>query len=110
MAHIQTTDLLASVVAGDVARLRTMLPPASDPVEDGPLDMLRRVTPLMGAAAFGNEAMVEQLLLHGADPARRDATRRDAAGRSVGAYARAAGRPHLAARLDTVVEKENTIW
>jgi len=59
----------------------------------------------MVAAAFGNEAMVEQLLLHGADPARRDA-----AGRTVAAYARATGHPHLAARLDTVVEKENTIW
>ena len=105
MAHIQTTDLLAVVVAGDVARLRTMLPPAGDPAEDGPLDALRRVTPLMVAAAFGNEAMVEQLLLHGADPARRDA-----AGRTVAAYARATGHPHLAARLDTVVEKENTIW
>ena len=105
MVHIRTADLLAVVVAGDVARLRTMLPPAGDPAEDGPLDTLRRVTPLMVAAAFGNEAMVEQLLLHGADPARRDA-----AGRTVAAYARATGHPHLATRLDTVVEKENTIW
>ena len=105
MAHIQTTDLLAVVVAGDVARLRTMLPPAGDPTEDRPLDTLHGVTPLMVAAAFGNEAMVERRLPHGADPARRDA-----AGRSVAAYARATGHPHLAARLDTVVEKENTIW
>jgi ankyrin repeat protein len=105
MAHVHTTDLLAAVVAGDVARLRTMLPPTGDPAEDGSPDMLRGVTPMMVAAAFGNEAMVELLLLHGADPARRDAK-----GRTAAAYARAAGHPHLAARLDTVVEKENTIW
>ncbi len=105
MAHIRTTDLLAVVVAGDVARLRTMLPPAGgDPAGDGSPDVLRGVTPLMVAAAFGNEAMAELLLLHGADPARREA-----GGRTAAAYARAAGHPHLAARLDTVVEKENTM-
>ena len=114
MAHVHTTDLLAAVAAGDVARLRTMLPPAGpssswlmtgDPAGDGSIDMLRGVTPLMVAAAFGNEAMAELLLLHGADPARRDAD-----GRTAAAYARAAGHPHLAARLDTVVDKEKTVW
>ena len=105
MAHIHTADLLAAVAAEDVARLRTMLPPTGDPMEDGSLDMLHGATPLMVAAAFGNEATVEMLLLHGADPARRDAR-----GRTAAAYARAAGHPHLAARLDTVVEKENTVW
>jgi ankyrin repeat protein len=105
MAHVHTTDLLAAVVAGDVARLRTMLPPTGDPAEDGPPDVLRGMTPLMVAAAFGNEAMAELLLLHGADPARRDAE-----GRTAAAYARAAGHPHLAARLDTVVDKEKTVW
>ena len=105
MAHIHTADLLAVVAAGDVARLRTMLPPTGDLAEDGPPDMLRGMPPLMVAAVFGNEAMVELLLLAGADPARRDA-----GGRTAAAYARAAGHPHLAARLDTVVEKENTIW
>jgi ankyrin repeat protein len=105
MAHIDTASLLAAVVAGDVARLRTMLPPTGDPAEDASPDVLRGVTPLMVAAAFGNEPMVELLLLQGADPARRDAN-----GRTAAAYARAAGHPHLAARLDTVVEKENTVW
>ena len=105
MAHVHAADLLAAVAAGDVARLRTTLPRTGDPAEDGPLDMLRGMTPLMVAAAFGNEAMVELLLLAGADPARRDA-----GGRTAAAYARAAGHPHLAARLDTVVDKEKTVW
>jgi Ankyrin repeat len=105
MAHVHTTDLLAAA-AGDVARLRTMLPPAGgDPAGDGSPDVPRGVTPLMVAAAFGNEAMAELLPLHGADPARRDAE-----GRTAAAYARAAGHPHLAARLDTVVDKEKTVW
>src|SRR3712207_2651315 len=63
MAHVHAADLLAAVAAGDVARLRTTLPRTGDPAEDGPLDMLRGMTPLMVAAAFGNEAMVELLLL-----------------------------------------------
>jgi hypothetical protein len=41
----------------------------------------------------------------GADPARRDPR-----GRSAAFHARAAGHPHLAARLDAVVDQEKTIW
>ena len=63
------------------------------------------MTPIMAAAEGGHEAVVEQLLMRGADPAQRDEQ-----GRSAAAYARAAGHPHLAERLDTVVNKENTIW
>jgi hypothetical protein len=48
---------------------------------------------------------VELLLRCGADPARRDPR-----GRSAAFHARAAGHPHLAARLDTVVDQEKTIW
>jgi ankyrin repeat protein len=55
----------------------------------------------MAAASGGHDAMVELLLQRGADPARRD--RR---GRSAAFYARVAGHPYLAARLDTVVDVE----
>jgi len=48
---------------------------------------------------------VELLLRCGADPARRDMR-----GRSAAFYARAAGYPDLAKRLDTVVDQEKTIW
>ena len=105
MASVNMADLLVDIVSGDETRLRTLLPPAGDPVEDDPIDIPHRTTPLMLAAAFGHEAVIELLLQCGADPARRDA-----AGRTAAAYARAAGHQHLAARLDTVVEKENTIW
>jgi hypothetical protein len=63
------------------------------------------LTPLMIAAAGGHEAVVEMLLRCGADPARRD-TR----GRSAAFYARTAGYPALAKRLDIVVDQEKTIW
>jgi ankyrin repeat protein len=59
----------------------------------------------MAAAAHGHEAVVELLLSRGADPALRDEH-----GRSAAAYARAAGHSHLAERLDTIVDKEKTIW
>ena len=58
----------------------------------------------MAAAAGGHEAVVEVLLLCGADSARRDAR-----GHSAAFYARATRHPHLAARLDTVVDQEKTI-
>jgi hypothetical protein len=57
-----------------------------------------------GAAAGGHEAVVALLLECGAD-----ASRRDTRGRSAAAYARAAGHPHLAERLDTVVDVEKTM-
>ena len=104
MARISTTDLVVEIVAGNLERLRRLLPPAGDPAEDGAPDMPDGMTPLMAAAACGHEAVVELLLQTGADPARRDMR-----GRTAAAYARTSGHPHLAARLDTVVEKENTI-
>ena len=104
MSHISTTNLLSDAVAGHATRLQAQPPSLGDLAENGSLDMPNGMTPLMVAAACGNEAMVELLLLFGADPARRDA-----GGRTAAAYARAGGHPHLAARLDTVVEKENTI-
>jgi len=45
------------------------------------------------------------LLRCGADPARRDVQ-----GRSAAFYARAAGYPDLAKRLDIVVDQEKKIW
>ena len=102
MSSIDTADQLAGAIAGGIGRLQTQRPPSGELAEEvSPEGM----TPLMAAAEFGNEAMVELLLLFGADPARRDAH-----GRTAADYARAGGHPHLAARLDTVVEKENTIW
>jgi ankyrin repeat protein len=59
----------------------------------------------MAAAGGGHEAVVEALLERGADAAKRDAQ-----GRSAAAHARAAGHAHLAERLDTVVNKDQTIW
>ena len=100
----RAADLLALALAGDASRLRAMLGPAGEPALDGEPGAPGGVTPLMAAAAGGHEAAVELLLCRGADPARRDAR-----GRSAAAYARAAGHPHLAERLDTVVDKERTI-
>ena len=81
--------------------MRALLPRCGDPAEDGVAAATGGVTLLMAAAAGGHEAMVELLLQCGDDPARRD--RR---GRSAAFYARAARHPHLAARLDTVVDVE----
>jgi uncharacterized protein len=101
----RAADLLALALAGDVARLRTTLDPAGEAALDGQPALAAGVTPLMAAASGGHEAAVELLLRCGADPARRDTRGRSAAG-----YARAAGHPNLAERLDTVVDKEKTIW
>lgn len=98
-------ELLALVLCGDAAALRQVLASGNGPAEDGSLDLPHCTTPMMAAAATGNEAAVELLLQCGADPARRDE-----AGRSAAAYARRAGHPHLAARLDTVVDQEKTMW
>ncbi|HYZ33830.1 MAG TPA: ankyrin repeat domain-containing protein [Crenalkalicoccus sp.] len=97
--------MLRAARAGDCNRLRALLPPCGDPAADGLADAPDGVTPLMAAAAGGHEAVVELLLQCGADAARRDAQ-----GRSAAYHARAAGHPHLAARLDGVVDQEKTIW
>ena len=97
--------LLAAARAGDAALIRSLVPCCGSPEEDGPPDAPGGVTPLMAAAAGGHEAVVEVLLERGADAAKRDAQ-----GRSAAAHARAAGHPHLAERLDTVVDKDQTTW
>ena len=101
----KATGLLDAARAGDEARVRALLPPTSAAEEKGPPDAPDGVTPLMAAAAGGHETVVELLLKRGADPALRDQQ-----GHSAAAHARAAGHTHLAERLDTVVDKENTIW
>jgi len=99
----RTAELLAAVRTGDVERVRSLLPPCGDPAEEAAAVRAAAggVTLLMAAAAGGHEVVVEVLLQRGSDPARRD--RR---GRSAAFYARAAGHPCLAARLDTVVDVE----
>jgi uncharacterized protein len=101
----RAVNLFAAVQNGDVDRVRMLLPPYGDPVVDGPPAAPGGLTPLMIAAGGGHEAVVELLLRCGANPARRDIR-----GRSAAFYARAAGHPDLAERLDTVVDQEKTIW
>src|SRR3954469_25256717 len=96
----RAVDLFAALQNGDVERVRTLLPPYGDPVVDGPPGAPGGLTPLMIAAAGGHEAAVEMLLRCGADPR----------GRSAAFYARAAGYPDLAKRLDIVVDQEKKIW
>jgi hypothetical protein len=99
------SELLAAARAGDVERVRALVPPAGSLEEDGAPGAPDGVTPLMAAAAGGHEAVVEELLARGADAAKRDAQ-----GRSAAAHARAAGHADLAERLDTVVDKDQTTW
>lgn len=99
------SKLLAAARAGDVERVRALVPCAGNPEEDGASDAPGGITPLMAAAAGGHEKVVELLLECGAD-----ASKRDAQGRSAAAHARIAGHPHLAERLDTIVDKEKTMW
>ncbi len=99
------SKLLAAARAGDVEQVRALVPPAGNPEEDGPPDAPGGVTPLMAAAAAGHEKVVEVLLARGADAARCDVR-----GRRAAAYARSGGHPRLAKRLDTVVDKDQTIW
>ena len=96
--------LLAAARAGDAAQVRALVPCAGIPEEDGPPDAPDGITPLMAAAAGGHEVVVEVLLACGADAAKRDAR-----GRRAAAHARAGGHPCLAKRLDTVVDKDETI-
>ena len=93
------SKLLAAARAGDVEQVRALVPPAGNPEEDGPPDAPGGITPLMAAAAAGHEEVVEVLL-----------ARSDARGRRAAAYARSGGYPRLAKRLDTVVDKDQTIW
>jgi Ankyrin repeat len=101
MSTSRAAELLAAALCGDIARLQTLLPVAGDLTAFAAPD---GVTPLMAAASGGHEAVVELLLQRGSNPARRDVS-----GRSAAAYARAAGHPHLAARLDGVVDQEKTL-
>jgi hypothetical protein len=101
----KAVELFVAAQSGDVDRVRTLLPPYGDPAVDGPPAAPGGLTPLMIAAAGGHEAVVELLLRCGADP-----TRRDARGRSAAFYARTAGHPDLAKRLDILVDQEKTIW
>jgi len=105
MPSPMSPDLMAAILAEDMARIQALLPACVADTRDGEARLPEGLTPLMVAAACGREDLVEALLQQGADPARRDP-----GGRSAAAYARAAGHPHLAERLDTVIEKENTIW
>jgi hypothetical protein len=105
MDNQKAAELLALALAGDETRLRALLPPAGNSTEDGLPGTPGGTTALMAAASGGHEAVVGLLLQCGVDPARRDLR-----GRSAAAYARAAGHPHLAERLDTIVDMEKTMW
>jgi ankyrin repeat protein len=101
MGNSREAELLAVALCGDVARMQALIPAAGDlSAFVGPDD----VTPLMAAASGGHCEMVELLLLRGSNPARRDVN-----GRSAAEYARAAGHPHLAAQLDSMVDLEETL-
>lgn len=105
MENGKAAELLALALAGDEARVRALLPSAGNSTEDGLTGTPGGVTALMVAAAGGHESMVALLLQRGSDPSQRDSRGHTAAG-----YARAAGHPHLAGRLDTVVDLEKTMW
>jgi hypothetical protein len=104
MTTLDETDLIAVVRAGDISGLRARLSPAGDASNDCSAGLANGLTPLMVAAACGHHEVVELLLQCGADP-----TRRDTQGRSAAAHARASGHPHLAERLDIVVDQEKTM-
>ncbi len=96
MNSSRENTLFAAALSGDLGLLQKLLPAAGDLSSFG---AATDMTPLMAAASRGHESVVELLLRHGSSP-----TRRDASGRSAAAYAREAGHPHLAERLDRVVD------
>ena len=100
--NTREAELLAAAKSGDVSLLKKLLPAAGDPRVFNGAD---GVTPLMVAAGGGHDAVVELLIERGSNPSRRDAE-----GRSAAEYARSAGHAHLAARLDEVVDQDQTIW
>ncbi|MEN0074806.1 MAG: ankyrin repeat domain-containing protein [Paracraurococcus sp.] len=104
MARIEAGEMLAALLAGETGQLRQLLDAAGGPTMVERLDLPGRMTLLMAAAACGNAAAVDLLLEGGADPARRDAD-----GHTAAAHARRGGHPHLAARLDTVVDQERRL-
>jgi ankyrin repeat protein len=100
--ELQEAELLAAAGCDGVALLKKLLPAEGDLAAfDGP----NGVALLMAAASMSHKAALKLLLEHGSNPSRRDAE-----GRSAAAYARSAGHAHLAARLDAVVDQEQTIW
>ncbi|HYF09374.1 MAG TPA: ankyrin repeat domain-containing protein [Acetobacteraceae bacterium] len=102
-AQIQAVALLVASAVGDLEQVEALVPLCGAECLEGPPGA--PVTPLMAAAAGGHDAVVEALLRRGAD-----ASRRDPRGHSAAWFARAAGHPHLAERLDTVVDQEKRIW
>ena len=94
--------VLAAALAGDLPTLERLVQPSgcTDTLPGG-----YPVTPLMAAAAAGHEKAIALLLRCGCDAAQRDPH-----GRTAAFYARRSGHHHLAERLDTVVDKEKTIW
>jgi ankyrin repeat protein len=77
MSAKKAADLLAAAKAGNLAQVQALLPPSGKSLEDGLVAVPDGMTPLMAAAAGGYKAVLELLLQHGADPARRDAQGRN---------------------------------
>lgn len=92
-------NMLPEGVAGDVGQLPMRLPSISAPTEDVSAGLPCGMTPLMAAAASGNEPMVKLLLLFGADPAQRDAEGRTAALPACGGTVEATAHAAVAALL-----------
>jgi hypothetical protein len=99
-------ELLAAARAGDIDGLRRLISGSEEPMalDLGP-GAEARETPLMAAAAAGQQAAVAWLLEAGADPSRRDAQ-----GRSAADLAREAGHAALASKLDLPTDQEKVVW
>jgi hypothetical protein len=101
----QQEEMLAAARAGDVDRLRRLFSGEERMAVDLGPGAEPRETPLMAAAAAGQEKAVAFLLQAGADPSRRDPS-----GRSAAELARAAGHVALAERLELSTDQEKLIW